>query len=151
MNGGWSQAVFTAISAECPLTPRFRTKEPDSSARAPHQRLHSAPSLGGRLASVAHKVAPWLHPRTEHHFGRSAMMRLCLAISLSLFAASTVIAQDGAACAAKAVSKDGKALAGAAKASSIKKCCEAGAVGKDGKNLAGAAKASFMKKCEAGT
>ena len=79
------------------------------------------------------------------------MMRLCLAISLSLFAASTVIAQDGAACAAKAVSKDGKALAGAAKASSMKKCCEAGAVGKDGKKLAGAAKASFMKKCEAGT
>jgi hypothetical protein len=60
-------------------------------------------------------------------------------------------AQEGPACAAKAVGKDGKALPGAAKASSIKKCCEAAAIGKDGKKLAGAAKTSFMKKCEAGT
>ena len=57
------------------------------------------------------------------------MMRLCLAVSLSLFTAAPVIAQEGPACAAKAVGKDGKALAGAAKASSMKKCCEAGAVG----------------------
>jgi hypothetical protein len=68
-----------------------------------------------------------------------------------LFAAGAVIAQDGATCSAKAVSKDGKALAGAAKATSMKKCCEESAVGKDGKKLAGAAKASFMKKCEAGS
>jgi hypothetical protein len=79
------------------------------------------------------------------------MKRLCLAVSLSVFAVGPVIAQEGAACAAKAVSKDGKALAGAAKVSSMKKCCEASAVGKDGKKLAGAAKASFMKKCEAGS
>ncbi|MFZ1106340.1 MAG: hypothetical protein WAN86_26350 [Hyphomicrobiaceae bacterium] len=79
------------------------------------------------------------------------MMRLCLAVSISLFAAGAVIAQEGVACAAKAVSKDGKALTGAAKASSMKKCCEVSAVGKDGKKLAGAAKAGFMKKCEAGT
>ncbi len=78
------------------------------------------------------------------------MNRLYLVVSLSLFAASPVVAQEGTTCAAKAVSKDGKALAGAAKASSMKKCCEASAVGKDGKKLAGAAKASFMKKCEAG-
>jgi hypothetical protein len=49
------------------------------------------------------------------------------------------------------VGKDGKALAGAAKVSSMKKCCETSAVGKDGKKLAGAAKTSFMKKSEAGT
>jgi hypothetical protein len=79
------------------------------------------------------------------------MKRLCLVLVLSLFAADPGVAQEGAACAAKAVSKDGKVLAGAAKASSMKKCCEAGAVGKDGKKLAGAAKASFMKKCEAGS
>ena len=79
------------------------------------------------------------------------MMRLCLAVSLSLFVAAPVMAQEGLACAAKAVGKDGKTLAGAAKASSMKKCCDAGAVGKDGKKLAGAAKTSFMKKCEAGT
>ncbi len=79
------------------------------------------------------------------------MMRLCLALSLALFAAAPVMAQDGPACSAKAVGKDGKALVGAAKTSSMKKCCEAGAVGKDGKPLAGAAKSSFLKKCEAGS
>jgi hypothetical protein len=58
------------------------------------------------------------------------------------------------ACEAKAVSKDGKPLAGAAKASSVKKCmrdtCESQAVDKNGKKLAGAAKTSFLKKCEGG-
>ncbi len=61
-------------------------------------------------------------------------------------------------CEAKAVSKDGKPLHGAAKTSFIKKCegeggaassCDAKAVGKDGKALHGAAKDSFVKKCEA--
>jgi hypothetical protein len=79
------------------------------------------------------------------------MRRLCVVGLLSLFAASPALAQEGAACAAKAVGKDGKALAGAAKSSSMKKCCEASAVSKDGKKLAGAAKTSFMKKCQAGT
>jgi hypothetical protein len=79
------------------------------------------------------------------------MRRLALVIVLSLFAAPPAFAQEGAACAAKAVSKDGKPLAGAAKTSSMKKCCEESAVGKDGKKLAGAAKTSFMKKCQAGT
>ena len=60
-------------------------------------------------------------------------------------------------CEAKAVSKKGKPLAGAAKDAFIKKCekqaaagasCEAKAVSKDGKPLAGAAKASFVKKCQ---
>ena len=83
--------------------------------------------------------------------GSYAMKGLCVVGLLSLFAASPALAQEGAACAAKAVSKDGKALTGAAKASSMKKCCETSAVGKDGKKLAGAAKTSFMKKCEAGT
>lgn len=65
-------------------------------------------------------------------------------------------------CEAKAVGKNGKPLAGAAKASFMKKCeataksggssgCEAKAVDKKGKPLAGAAKASFIKKCEADT
>jgi len=66
----------------------------------------------------------------------------------------------GASCDAKAVDKNGKALAGAAKASFVKKCekdtkaaaapaCATKAVDKNGKALAGAAKNSFMKKCEA--
>jgi hypothetical protein len=58
-------------------------------------------------------------------------------------------------CDSKAVSKDGKPLAGAAKTSFMKKCmadsCEPKAVDKNGKPLAGAAKTSFMTKCEKGT
>ena len=79
------------------------------------------------------------------------MKWIVLAAALSMLAVGPAVAQEGAACAVKAVGKDGKALAGAAKASSIKKCCDSSAVSKDGKKLAGAAKASFMKKCEAGT
>ncbi|NVO05020.1 MAG: hypothetical protein HXX19_03260 [Rhodoferax sp.] len=79
----------------------------------------------------------------------------------SLFVAGVMFSQVAAAatdCEAKAVSKDGKPLAGAAKASSIKKCelatkapsgCADKAIDKNGKALAGAAKNSFMKKCEA--
>jgi hypothetical protein len=64
-----------------------------------------------------------------------------------------------AACETKAVDKNGKPLAGAAKSSFMKKCeadtmkeaaaaCQTKAVDKNGKPLAGAAKNSFMKKCE---
>jgi opacity protein-like surface antigen len=61
-------------------------------------------------------------------------------------------------CEKNAIDKNGKALAGAAKTSYMKKCekghgggasCEAKAVDKNGKTLAGAAKTSFLKKCEA--
>jgi hypothetical protein len=63
-----------------------------------------------------------------------------------------------ASCEDKAIDKNGKKLAGAAKASFVKKCeadakpagtCEDKAIDKNGKKLAGAAKASFIKKCEA--
>ena len=78
-----------------------------------------------------------------------------LIASLVLFAPVSHAASD---CEAKAVSKEGKPLAGAAKAASIKKCeaeskpapsCEDKATDKNGKPLAGAAKNAFMKKCEA--
>ena len=59
------------------------------------------------------------------------------------------MAQD-AACASKAVGKDGRPLAGAAKTSFMNKCCEDSAVSKDGKPLSGAAKTSFVKKCTSG-
>ena len=65
-------------------------------------------------------------------------------------------ATAAASCDDRAVGKDGKKLAGAAKASFMKKCeaeakpaCEEKAIDKNGKKLAGAAKTSFMKKCEA--
>jgi hypothetical protein len=82
-----------------------------------------------------------------------------LITACSLFAAQVYAADAG--CEAKAVDKNGKPLAGAAKTASIKKCegaaaggagssaCEAKAVDKNGKPLAGAAKASSIKKCNA--
>ncbi|MBS0453351.1 MAG: hypothetical protein JSS14_18820 [Proteobacteria bacterium] len=78
-----------------------------------------------------------------------------------LFAIAAFLAMGSAhaadSCDAKAIDKNGKPLAGAAKNSFMKKCqketaaavCEPKAVDKNGKALAGAAKNSFMKKCEA--
>jgi hypothetical protein len=77
---------------------------------------------------------------------------ILLAAFVATFALGTAIAQES--CESKAVGKDGKALAGAAKTSFMKKCtadtCATKAVSQDGKPLAGAAKTSFMKKCEKG-
>ena len=79
------------------------------------------------------------------------MKKFFLIAALATFAAGSAFAQDS--CETKAVGKDGKALAGAAKTSFMKKCatdtCEAKAIGSDGKKLSGAAKTSFMKKCKA--
>ena len=88
------------------------------------------------------------------------MKAIAVAFFVSLFALSAVPmtparAQDMAACEAKAVSKTGKALSGAAKTASVKKCmrtyCEAHATSSTGKKLSGAARTSFLKKCEAGS
>ena len=80
------------------------------------------------------------------------MKRIFLAALISSFAFGSALAQDT--CDSKAVDKTGKALAGAAKTSFMKKCqkdaCDAKAVDKNGKALAGAAKKSFMQKCEKG-
>jgi hypothetical protein len=77
------------------------------------------------------------------------MKRIMLAALITAFAVGSAMAQS---CESKAMGKDGKPLAGAAKTSFVKKCkqdtCEAKAMGKDGKPLAGAAKTSFMTKCE---
>ena len=90
----------------------------------------------------------------------SAVLLAFLAANLAHAQAPAAPATPGAAtsCEARAMDKNGKPLAGAAKASFIKKCesegaamsnCEAKAVDKNGKPLAGAAKSSFIKKCEA--
>jgi len=85
-------------------------------------------------------------------------MKTLISIALTSLALLATPAFAAGECEAKAVGKDGKPLAGAAKTSFMKKCekeagggasCEAKAVSKDGKPLAGAAKTSFMKKCEA--
>jgi len=82
------------------------------------------------------------------------MRALIASVTLALL--STLAHAGDATCEAKALDKNGKPLAGAAKASFIKKCekaagtsaCVTKAVDKNGKPLAGAAKASFVKKCE---
>ena len=76
------------------------------------------------------------------------MSRILLVALLTVFTFGSAMAQES--CAAKAVGKDGKPLAGAAKQSSMKKCCEDSALSKEGKPLAGAAKDSYVKKCMAG-
>ena len=99
------------------------------------------------------------------------MQKLIVAAFVTVFAFSMqfACAADAAApsdCEAKAVSKSGKKLAGAAKTTFMKKCeadggaapaaaapaasgCTDKAVSKTGKKLFGAAKTAFMKKCEA--
>jgi hypothetical protein len=80
------------------------------------------------------------------------MRTFFVGVVLSLFTFGSAVAQQT--CDAKAVGQDGKALAGVAKASFVKKCktdaCEPKAVDKNGKPLARAAKASFMKNCAEG-
>ena len=85
---------------------------------------------------------------------------LTLALLMSVGTAHADIKAD---CEAKAIDKNGKPLAGAAKDAKVKKCvadasaapagdakasCEAKAVDKNGKPLAGAAKEASIKKCE---
>ncbi len=81
------------------------------------------------------------------------MKRFVFVALLSAFAMGAGLASASAAsCDTMAMGKDGKALAGAAKSSFVKKCkadaCTSKAIDKNGKPLAGAAKASFLKKCE---
>ncbi len=83
---------------------------------------------------------------------RTMLRKIMLAAFVVAFAGGAALAQET--CESKAVGKDGKPLAGAAKTASIKKCmadaCATKAVSQDGKPLSGAAKTSFMKKCEKG-
>jgi hypothetical protein len=73
------------------------------------------------------------------------MKVLSVVAVLGMFAAGPAFAQS-----CSAVSADGKPLAGAAKASFMKKCCEDHAKSADGKPLAGAAKKSSVDKCMKG-
>lgn len=72
------------------------------------------------------------------------MKSILLAALISCFAFGSAMAQS---CDSKAVGRDGKPLAGAAKATFMRKCCADNAMGKDGKPLSGAAKTSFVNKC----
>ena len=88
----------------------------------------------------------------------SKLIALAMGSLLTVGLVFSSVAHAESACEAKALSKDGKPLSGAAKAASIKKCekesapapsCADKAIDKNGKPLAGAAKNSFIKKCEA--
>ena len=81
-------------------------------------------------------------------------------IIVALFSLTSTFAFANPDCEAKAVSKEGKPLVGAAKSAFMKKCmndakptehaeCAAKAVSKEGKPLHGAARSAFMKKCVA--
>jgi hypothetical protein len=71
---------------------------------------------------------------------------LATTILVLLLGIGSAVAQGS--CATRAISEDGKPLAGAARTSFMKKCCEASALDKAGKPLEGAAKASYLEKCE---
>jgi len=105
-----------------------------------------------RPPSEQNAEQPILHFRCHR---KESPMKLIAALVIALCSAAA-FAQTPTGCEAKALSKEGKPLAGAAKASFVKKCqadvkaaCEAKAVSESGKKLSGAAKNSFMKKCEA--
>ena len=79
-------------------------------------------------------------------------MKVVIIALVASVAAFSVASADT--CASKAVDKNGKALAGAAKTSFMAKCtkdaktdCETKAIDKNGKALAGAAKTASVKKC----
>jgi hypothetical protein len=78
------------------------------------------------------------------------MKRAMVVALLSVFAIGSALAQET--CESKAVDKNGKPLAGAAKTSFVQKCkrdaCTPKAVDKNGNKLKGAAKNSFMASCE---
>src|SRR6201995_2875466 len=83
--------------------------------------------------------------------GNKMLRKIMLAGFIVAFAGGAAFAQES--CDSKAVGKDGKPLAGAAKTSFMKKCmtdtCTTKAVSADGKPLSGAAKTSSIKKCMA--
>jgi hypothetical protein len=116
----------------------------------------SDPQQGIGFSSLL-KTGVWDQIRSLEPFKvqreRTMLRKMMLAVLVVTFAGGAALAQET--CDSKAVGKDGKPLAGAAKTSFMKKCmadtCATKAVSQDGKPLAGAAKTSFMKKCEMGT
>jgi hypothetical protein len=89
--------------------------------------------------------------RASYHRRGSKNDTVDTAVLLTAFAVGSAAAQAPGTCESRAVSKDGKPLAGAAKTSFVNKCkrdaCAPKAVGSDGKPHKGAAKNSFMAKC----
>jgi hypothetical protein len=111
------------------------------------RNVRSTVAIGGKadLPSHSRKLTSWGKIGVPQVLTEEALMkRIALAFLITAFAVGSASAQT---CATKAMSKDGKPLAGAAKTSFVKKCCEDSAVSKDGKPLSGAAKNSHVTKC----
>jgi hypothetical protein len=125
---------------------------------------HPSPSSGG--IAITAKVGQFeqkgavIHIELRYYLDRKLLANVFgytenemkkLSLAAMLLSLSVGFAMAQGTCESRAVSRDGKPLAGAAKTSFIKKCktdiCAGKAIGKDGKPLHGAAKNSFMKKC----
>jgi hypothetical protein len=103
------------------------------------------PNEGERKDGFFALSSPIVHRLMEKNMKRALVVAL-----LSVFAIGSALAQET--CESKAVDKNGKPLAGAAKTSFVQKCkrdaCTPKAVDKNGNKLKGAAKNSFMTSCE---
>jgi hypothetical protein len=125
---------------------------PGNGNRTGHLRFRYPLRAGNRYTALV-RVA-FSGSTSNASLGRDKEMirGILLAAAIATFAGGAAFAQET--CESKAVGKDGKPLAGAAKTSFMKKCmtdsCATKAVSADGKPLSGAAKNSFMTKCEKG-
>jgi hypothetical protein len=106
------------------------------------------------LAEIGGLGSNWITASQLFNFkGEKKMLRkLLLAAFVATFASGAAFAQERQeSCETKAVGKDGKPLAGAAKTSFMRKCmadsCANKAVSAEGKPLSGAAKTSFIRRC----
>src|SRR5262245_27712801 len=143
--------------ATAPATSPFSRASQRSCARATTTMRSSA----GRLTLALPTLRSGRQRQSSHSHrsdhgecaeGRRAdMTRLMLALLLTAFAIGSAAAQAPGTCENKAIGKDGRELAGAARTAFLTKCkreaCAPKAVGSDGKPLKGAAKNSFMAKC----
>ena len=100
---------------------------------------------GGNHADMKPVFPAHVRP-TAASKGERTMKRIAIAALVTAFAIGSALAQET--CDLNPKDKNGKELAGAAKASQIKACCTRTAVGSDGKKLKGAALKSHMDKCE---
>jgi hypothetical protein len=146
-------ASFILAKRECRPSPE-RTLVSGAEGIEPQSAMRA-----GRLAFRNRVLTPCLKETAgikfdgyNHRRERTMLRKIMFAAFVVAFAGGTALAQET--CESKAVGKDGKPLAGAAKTSFVKKCmadtCATKAVSQDGKPLSGAAKTSFMKKCEKG-
>jgi hypothetical protein len=151
----WDQIVQLATNFWCGP---FDVPAPQAAISVKEPKWKSGTRINGLPVPMLSDLREgWVlrRQRTSQKVGtreKNMLRKIALAAIVVAFAGGSALAQDS--CESKAMGKDGKPLAGAAKTSFMKKCmhdsCEAKAMSADGKKLSGAAKNSFMKKCETG-